>query len=207
MSPYGGFMLEQTTPYFTPATFELFELDDVAVPAATASGTRWFPGFSGQLGHPAESVALGWRAQSDIHVSVTSYGSSMSGRTVEVQRFQAVFPLQGAQFAALNAGPEDSATFRRLLDELPRDMSRWRPATLEIDGTQLASEATQEAGDFIAYAVIGERFVTVTARGLEPTHVRLRTLADPAAYALDPTEPHDADELNREWAWLDRDRQ
>lgn len=169
-------------PWYVPPQHAIVEVrlaDERATPAV-----RWFAGFDGEPGKPAEQVSLGFSAKGKTMLCA-SYRHR--GDAAMVRTDCAVLAIRSEALAGDNR--YDPTTFSESL--------RWTPATWIFDEQSL-SGFTAATHPF-TFAVVQSPHVDIAlaARDTDLNGIIFSTLIGGEYYDLDPLRPHDLDELER----------
>ncbi len=188
--------------HYVPPTFTLLELDTSSLdPDLVRSGRRWLLNFGGRVSVPAESVSLAWRTGRKVRVVVNTERVPSGGWPLEPGAEKRA--RSGAAFLVIGGmhfwGPErpEQTGWRDLLTQVEGDAESWEPVEVVVDGRPAMAHTRDVLGITVGYAVVTGLLVTWAYVGIPS--IRLRSLADPSAYAADPLVPHSTDDLEREW--------
>jgi len=166
--------------FFLPATFDLYEFDDVRAGAGqSVAPKRWFVHWDGLIGEPAEEVVLGWSAGDAVALVCTS-GSRYDRAEA---RFRAAHVALGGDALAIPGRPQGIRATNQAMEEL-RNSERWTGRG-DLPDHEVTAETAAPDGFAIGYQRLGGCLVFIAAVNVEPVRFGVRTVRDWSAYDVD----------------------
>jgi hypothetical protein len=176
---------------YLPPAFALYEFDDTAFEPGL-DRRRWFGGWHGPAGEPAEQVMLTWAA-GDRAVLVAT--TDRAGDP-EMARLSAALLALGGDELPVAARPSSPREVHRELRRISAAAGLWSPAPPVAPAGPPADVAVLD-GYVLAVSQAGPQQVLIAAVGLDAEQFEVRPVRDWAAYDVDATKGHSLAELNQ----------
>jgi hypothetical protein len=179
--------------HFVPATFSLYEFDDTGwTGLGGLAPRRWFSGWNGLIGAPAEEVSLGW-ARDGATVLVATSGRETDNATA---RFLAAHLALGGSELPVPRPPESAAAIGQEMERIRDAEDQW----FEVPNVMPSGPPAQAVawdGFVVAFIRLSGGSILLAATGVSPDQLRIREVRDWAAYDVDARESFPLSALNR----------
>lgn len=187
------------SPAYVPASFKLFEYDDLSDPGDLGRGSRWLPSWQGRLAHPAEEVSLGWVGKNQQQAVVATAALDRHPNEYD-RRVNAALLVWGGNQLKRNDQLLNPALAHAAVDELSGRTDRWSARDVLIDGVPVPAIATRIQEETVCgYVAALTHLVFFATVNIDPWEIRIRSLTDRNAtsYLLDPYFSHTFEALRQ----------